>query len=107
MTTILSVSLPAELKARLDAEAKRLRRSRSFVVGEAIQQYVTRGERGAFALARERTLREGLSLSPAERVKLSEELWQDFARGHRVRKPWTIGFDTFDQYENWRRQRGG
>ena len=107
MTTILSVSLPAELKAKLDAEAKRLRRSRSFVVGEAIQEYITRQGRGAFAVARERTLREGLSLAPAERLRLSEELWQDFARGHRPRKPWTIAFDTFDQYEIWRRQGGG
>jgi predicted transcriptional regulator len=107
MTTILSVSLPAELKAKLDAEAKRLRRSRSFVVGEAIQEYVTRRQRDAFAGARERTLREGLSLSPTERLQLSEELWRDFARGHRPRKPWTIAFDTFDQYEIWRRQGGG
>ena len=107
MPTILSVSLPAELKARLDAEAKRLRRSRSFVVGEAIQEYISRQGRGAFAVARERTLREGLALSPAERLRLSEELWQDFARGHRPGKPWTMAFDTFEQYETWRRKAGG
>jgi predicted transcriptional regulator len=106
MTTILSVSLPAELRARLDAEAKRMRRSRSFVVAEAVREYLTRPERDTFAGARERTLREGLALSPTERVQLSEELWRDFARGHRPRKAWTIAFDTVEQYETWRRQGG-
>jgi predicted transcriptional regulator len=107
MATILSFSLPAELRAALDAEAKRLRRSRSFVVVEAIQEYLARQEGAAFAAARDRTLREGLTLSPADRVRLAEELWQDFARGRRPTEPWTAGFDTFDDYETWRRQDGG
>ncbi len=107
MTTILSISLPAELKARLDAEAKRQRRSRSFVVAEAVREYVARQERDPFAGARERTLREGLALSPAERLYLSEELWREFARGHEPAKPWTVAFDTFDQYERWKREGGG
>jgi len=106
LATILSISLPAELRASLDAEAKRQRRSRSFVVAEAIQDYLSRPERDAFALARERTLREGLALSPADRLKLSEELWQDFTRGRKPVKPWTVAFDTFDQYEQWRRREG-
>ncbi len=106
MTTILSVSLPAELRAPLDAEAKRQRRSRSFVVGEAIRAYVTRQERDVFADARHRTLREGLALTPADRVRVAEELWHDFARGRTPSKPWTAAFDTFDQYERWRHQGG-
>jgi predicted transcriptional regulator len=107
VTTILSVSLPAELRAKLDAEAKRHQRSRSFVVGQAVQEYLTRQENDVFALARERTLREGLALAPADRLKLSEELWQDLTRGRQPGMPWTAAFDTFDQYEQWRRQRGG
>ncbi len=75
-------------------------------MAEAIQQYLGRPERGAFALARERTLREGLALSPAERLRLSEELWQEFTRGRQPVKPWTAAFDTFDQYEQWRRREG-
>jgi predicted transcriptional regulator len=106
LATILSISLPAQLRASLDAEAKRQRRSRSFVVAEAIQDYLSRAERDAFALARERTLREGLALSPADRLKLSEELWQEFTRGRQPVKPWTVAFDTFDQYEQWRRREG-
>ena len=106
MTTILSVSLQPELRAALDAEAKRQQRSRSFVVSEAIREYVARQDRDAFAAARDRTLREGLSLAPADRLRLAEELWQDLASGRQPMKPWTAAFDTFDEYERWRR-RGG
>ena len=106
MATILSISLPADLRKRLDAEAKRQQRSRSFVVGEAIRDYLAGRERDAFALGRERTLREGLALSPADRVRLSEELWQDLTRGRAPVAPWAVAFDTFDQYEEWRRRKG-
>lgn len=106
MTTIVSISLPENLRSTLDAEAGRQRRSRSFVVAEAIRDYVARQERGAFAEARERTVREGLALAPAERLRLAEDLWQEFARERPPARPWTAAFDTFDEYESWRR-RGG
>jgi predicted transcriptional regulator len=106
MPVIVSVSLPDDLRATLDAEAKRQRRSRSFVVGEAIREYLARQEGDTFGAARDRTLREGLALSPAGRVRLAEELWQEFARGRQQAKPWTAAFDTFEQYEQWRREGG-
>jgi predicted transcriptional regulator len=106
MTTILSVSLPADLRSTLDAEAKRQRRSRSFVVAEAVRNYVARQERDAFAEARERTLREGLALAPSARLQLAEELWEEFARGRKPGQPWTATFNTFDEYDKWRRQGG-
>lgn len=104
MTTILSVSLPADLRSTLDAEAKRQRRSRSFVVAEAVRDYVARQERDAVTAARERTLREGLALAPAARVQLAEDLWQELARGRAPTQPWTATFDTFEDYERWRRE---
>jgi predicted transcriptional regulator len=91
----------------LDAEAKRQKRSRSFVVAEAIRRYVAQQESQVFAGARNRTIDEGLALTPAGRVQLAEDLWQDFAHGHRVTKPWTATFNTFDEYERWRRQGEG
>jgi predicted transcriptional regulator len=106
VATILSISLPAELRKKLDRAAKLQRRSRSFVVAEAIQEYLGRSEREAFAGARERTLREGLALSPGDRLKLSEELWRDLTRGRAPVEPWTASFETFDQYEQWRRREG-
>ena len=101
--TILSISLPADLRAELDAEAERSRRSRSFVVAEAVREYLGRRDRQGFSEARERTLRQGLALSPTERLRLSEELWEELARGREVTAPWTAAFDTFDEYERWRR----
>jgi|SRR5712692_10677583 len=106
MTTILSVSLPEDLRSTLDAEAKRQRRSRSFVVAEAVRDYVARQERNAFDEARKRTLGEGLALAPAARVQLAEDLWREFARGRKAATPWTATFNTYDEYEKWRRQGG-
>jgi predicted transcriptional regulator len=106
MTTILSVSVPADLRSALDAEAKRQRRSRSSVVAEAVRDYLARQDRDAFEQARRRTLREGLALTPAERLQLAEDLWQEFARGRKAAKPWAATFNTFDEYERWRRQGG-
>jgi predicted transcriptional regulator len=106
MTTIVSVSLTPELLGLLDAEAKRQRRSRSFVVSEAVRDYLSRQDRDAFAAARDRSLKEGLALAPAERLVAAEELWQDLTRGRQPTKPWTAAFNTFEEYEEWRR-RGG
>jgi predicted transcriptional regulator len=107
VTTILSVSLPADLRSTLDAEAKRQRRSRSFVVAEAVRDYVEHQQRNAFTEARERTLRDGLALAPAERLRLAEELWREFERGRKSTKPWVATFNTFEEYERWRREGGG
>lgn len=105
-TVITSISLSASLRKRLDREAKRQRRTRSFVVAEAIEEYLVRRERQAFAEGRERTLREGLALSPAERLALSESLWLELTRGRGPAPPWTAAFDTFEDYERWRHQSG-
>src|SRR5438309_555031 len=92
------------LRAALDAEAKRQRRSRSFVVSEAIRAYVASREREAFAAGRDQTLREALALSPAARLREAEALWQEFARTHEPGQPWTASFNTFAEYEQWRRR---
>ena len=105
-TVITSISLSAKLRRSLDLEAKRQRRARSFVVAEAIEEYLGRRERQAFTEGRERTLREGLALTPHERLALSEELWLELTLGRGPVAPWTAAFDTFDDYEQWRR-RGG
>jgi len=104
MTTITSISMPDELRAALDLEADRQRRSRSFVVAEAVREYLVRQERAAFDEARLRTLRDGLALTPEGRLELAEELWLEFARGRPTSEPWTATFETFDEYEEWRRK---
>lgn len=106
MTVITSVSIPAELRAALDAEVQRQRRSRSFVVAEAVREYLARQERETFDEARLRTLRDSLALSPGGRIQLAEELWQEFTRGRTTSEPWTATFETFGEYERWRREDG-
>jgi predicted transcriptional regulator len=104
MTTILSVSIPDDLQAPLDAVAARQRRSRSFVVSEAVRAYVASHTDPAFDDARDETLREGLALSPAERVRLAESLAGQLTRGSKRRRPFVMGFDTFAEYEEWLRK---
>lgn len=106
MATIVSVSFPAELRAKLDGEARRQRRSRSFVVAEAVRGYLAEKQRQAFATASRQTLREGLALTASERVQLAEQLWQELAAGRGPGKPWTAGFETFAAYDRWRRDGG-
>ena len=101
--TIVSVSLEPGVREALIAEAARQRRSRSFIVREALLEYVARRDRDAFTDARDQTLRDGLALSPAERVRLSEELWEELG-GYQSGKPEAVSFDTFDEYERWRNQ---
>ncbi|MEE9244673.1 MAG: ribbon-helix-helix protein, CopG family [Gemmatimonadota bacterium] len=108
MARIISVSLPADLLPSLDAEAQRQRRSRSFIVAEAVREYLAVRDRAAFEDARNRTLREGLALSPTERAALADELWRDMrpAPG-RASGPYTRVFKTLDEYDGWKRRFGG
>ncbi len=58
-----------------------------------------------FDAARERTLRDALALSPAERVALSESLWSELGAVSPA-VPWTAAFDSFEEYERWLRSGG-
>ena len=107
MPIILSVSVPTGLREELDAEAAQQQRSRSFVVVEAVREYLAARQRDAFAEGNLRTLRDGLASTPAERVALSESLWGELARGRQVSTPWVIGFDTHDEHQRWCREGGG
>lgn len=102
MTTITSVSMPDDLRAALDQEAERQRRTRSSVVAEAVSEYLAWRQRAAFDDARRRTLRDALALTPEARIELAEELWLEFARGRPPFEPWAATFGTFDEYEGWR-----
>jgi predicted transcriptional regulator len=98
LTTILSVSLPAGLRDTLD-EAKRQHRSRSYVVAEAIREYIARRRQDAFAEASSRTIREALGMTAAERIQLCEALWRELAWGRRPARPRAASFDTFAALE--------
>ena len=99
--TILSISLPDDLRAPLDAIAARQRRSRSFVVSDAVRTYLANQTDHEFDEARDETLRDGLALSSAERVRLAESLADELTRPRRKR-PFVVGFNTAAEYEEWR-----
>ena len=107
MATIISVSLPPDLPATLDAEAERQQRSRSFIVAEAVREYVAGRSRAAFEDARDRTLREGLALSLSERAALADQLWSEVRPSRPAARPPARVFETFDEYDAWKRRTGG
>jgi hypothetical protein len=118
--TRISITLPREVLAAADREAKRLDRSRSWVVAEAVRRYA--GEPGAgsgqiagpappayaaaeVAEARRRHLAADLRLSLAERLRHAEELvqlaWHVHGRRHRAQ---VIGFDSYEDFYEWKRK---
>lgn len=77
MTKILSVSLPDDLPAELDAEAKRRRRSRSYIVAEAVRKYLSDRRIEGFDHARDLTLLDGLALDHSARARDADALWEE------------------------------
>lgn len=102
MAVITSISLPPLLRRQLDDAARHLGRSRSQVVAEAVRAYLARHAEDPFAAARDRTLRDALRATLAERLRLSEELWQEFSHGRPRPAPFTAAFETLEEYEAWR-----
>ncbi len=107
MSKIVSVSLSDDTRDALEAEAKRQKRSRSWIVREAVAEYVARQRDAAFDAARDRVLRDGLALSPAERVLAAEAIWNEFADRHPTTRGYSAGFATFAEYDAWKLLGGG
>ena len=107
MATILSISVPATLRAQLDREARRQRRSRSWIVTEAVRHYLEArpkpfAEVGAsFERGRDLTLLEGLALDYTERAREAERLWEEGWRFAPRREPYVRVFDTIAELEAW------
>jgi predicted transcriptional regulator len=110
--TRVTITLPRDLLAAADARAKRLDRSRSWVVAESLRAYVPPGVRepvhaygaGEVAAARRRHLIADLQLSPAERLHQAEDIAR-LARTvkGRGRRSQVIGFDTYEDYYEWKK----
>lgn len=111
----ITITLPKELLAGADARAKLLDRSRSWVVAEALGNYLPpdavreRAERYSareFSEAKRRHLVADLRLSPAERLHQAEDLGR-LARTaqRRGRRAQVIGFDSYEDYYEWKKAR--
>lgn len=115
--TRITITLPRDLLAAADARAKRLDRSRSWVVAEALRGWLTASARvvsepsvtyGAREVAEARRLHaaSALRLSPSERLRRAEELGR-LARAaqRRPARHQVIAFDTYEDYYEWKKAR--
>jgi predicted transcriptional regulator len=112
----VTVTLPADLLASADSRAQRLDRSRSWVVAEALRGYlrapVVRDPAVAYAAAAvadagRQHLAADLRLAPAERLRRAEELRRLARSAQRPRVPrrQVIGFDTYEDFYEWKKAR--
>jgi len=118
-----SITLPNALLAAVDRRAKALDRPRSWVIAEAVRQWLDSAPApvgqssvreppadpyGAaeVADARRRHLVAELRLTPAERLRRAEGLGR-LARTHqrRSQRVQIIGFDTYEDYYEWKKAR--
>lgn len=120
--TRISVTVPPDLVAAADRRAAELDRSRSWVVAEALHQYLARGTpqrvrepsprytpaptvdaSADVAAARRRLLEANLRLSPAERLERAGDL-ATLAPARRSNRQQIIGFDSYDDFYEWKLQ---
>jgi hypothetical protein len=120
--TRISITLPRELAKAIDAKARELDRSRSWVIAEAARQFVETGSpvggapaaavresspviaTSEIAAARRRHLHTEAKLSPGERVWRAEDLTR-IARQSQRRRPrrQVIGFDSYEDFYEWKK----
>ena len=116
----ISITIPASLLKQADAEAKRRKRSRSWLIAEAVQRYlkappssdavhepVAAPYSAGLGEQRLAQLRADLRLSPEERVKEAERTARaapaarHSAYGHTTRM---IGFERYEDYLDYKRR---
>jgi len=109
MTKIVSVSLPDDFLAALDREARRQRRSRSWIVSEAVRRYLESrvrpyAEAGvSFERGRDLTLLEGLALDYTERAREAEALWNEAWQFAPTCEPFVRMLETEEGIADWKR----
>lgn len=119
----IAITLPAPVLAAADRLAKRLDRSRSWVIAESIRKYASDSEHPAqppsptvvhetfsaasqaeqVADARVRLIQSGLAVSPGIRLRRAEELIQ-LSRliRPRARREQVIAFDSWEDFAQWK-----
>lgn len=105
----VTCTLPRELVKAADSEARRLSRSRSWVVADALRCRLTASigspEAAAFEEARRSQRQADLRLTPSERVRAAEELAElAFASRARPRRKQVIIFEGLEDYFDWKRR---
>jgi hypothetical protein len=117
----ISITLPREVLAAADRQARALDRSRSWLIVEAMRAFlaapagrapdrVRESEAAVYGVqevadARRRHLAADLKRSPAERLRRAEELAR-LARQVRPRhgkRQQLIGFDSYEDFYEWKK----
>lgn len=112
----IAITLPKDILSATDRRAKELDRSRSRVIVDALRAYVasppvareqvrTAYGADAVALARHEQLERDLARSPAERLRVAEEAAR-LARSLRPRRTGrhqVIGFDSYEDFSEWKK----
>src|SRR5881396_3765018 len=101
MATILSISVPATLRAQLDREARRQRRSRSWIVTEAVRRYLEARPKPFVEVGA--SFERGRDLDYTERAREAERLWEEGWRFAPRREPYVRVFETIAELEAWQR----
>ena len=123
----ISITIPADLLEAADRLAVQFKRSRSWLMGEAVRRLAEQSQgpaasgvrepalspyaafQGEIEGVRRRRLEQDLTLTPEERLRRSEELvgLARLVRPARHRAQ-VIGFDSYDDYFRWKtRHRAG
>jgi hypothetical protein len=119
----IAITLPRDVLATLDRRAKELDRSRSRVIVDAIRAYlgapppVVREAAPAygadpFGAARRAQLERDLARTPAQRLAAAEQLAplarsaQPRSRGRPPRQQ-IIGFDSYEDFYEWKKHNRG
>jgi hypothetical protein len=114
----VTITVPADLLASADARARRLDRSRSWVVAEALRGYlataavrepatIAYGPSPGLGTYRLQQLQADLALTPEQRVREAERTAREAAlvrgtpRGRGLRF-----FDRYEDYLEWKRREG-
>src|SRR2546422_5722317 len=111
----IAITLPKDILAAADRRAKALDRSRSRVIVDALRAYlaspaaVREEARPAYGSdpigsARRAQLERDLARSPTERLRIAEAAART-ARAHRAprgRRHQIIGFDSYDDFYEWK-----
>jgi predicted transcriptional regulator len=109
----ISITLPREVLAAADSQAKALDRPRSWVIAEAIRSYrsgsqnQTTAPPGAaeVAAARRQHLLADLRRTPEERLRRAAALLRLASESGAGRRAQIIGFDSYEDFAAWKKAR--
>ncbi|MDP3940565.1 MAG: hypothetical protein Q8R92_20830 [Deltaproteobacteria bacterium] len=116
----IAITLPKSVLAAADRRAKQLDRSRSRVIVDALRAYLTGPSAvrespqpaygsDAVGVARREQLERDLARSPAERLRVAEATSR-LAQSRRRRRgavQQIIGFDSYEDFYEWKRANRG